>query len=522
MTKTMSTIFPIGFRRWLIPVSILVLSISAYFYIWIGDSANRQDQVISTMVLGLLALLALVIWFAFSSSFQKRFRMSILGGFIFFALLSSLAFRIRGFSGDVLPMIEWRWSNSIASSKYDLSNIFLPHADMAQARNNYAQFLGLNRNGTVQGIHLNRDWASMPPREIWRQPIGAGWSAFAILGSSAITQEQTGDEEMVVSYDVLSGKVKWRHSDKTRYDTALTGAGPHATPTIANNRVFTLGATGTLNCLDLTTGRKIWSKNILEDNGAKINTYGISNSPLVLDSLVIVSAGGANGNSLVAYHAKTGARVWNAGGVSHSAYSSPFLTTFSGHTQIILFNKSQITAHDPQFGHVLWKESWPKETQAISQPVPLPGDRLFVSSGYGIGGKLFQIRYNRDQKFEITQIWRSPRLKAKLSNVVYKDGFLYGLDDGVFVCLDSKTGRRKWKKGRYGHGQIILVEDLILVQSEQGDVILLEANTEKHIELGRIAALNSKTWNHPALAAPYLLVRNDKEAVCFELPIASK
>lgn len=514
-----------AFKRWIVPVVIISISIIAYFYIWSGDISNRQDQVLQTLVVIVLAVLTFVVWLAFFSPFPKGFRRTFLVAFFAIAIFSVLFLRIRSVSGDVLPVLEWRWAKR-APALIDNPSAAPPSApaffDQANTLNDYPQFLGPERNGKLSNIPLARDWNLNPPKELWRQPIGTGWSAFAIVGNSATTQEQRGEQEMVVCYDLLSGKIKWSHGDSTKYDTPLTGAGPHATPTIAGKRVFTLGATDLLNCLNFKTGEKIWSKNILHDNEARRNAYGISNSPLVLDSLVIVSAGGRNGKSLVAYHAETGRKIWVGDGKAHSAYSSPFLTTFAGQYQIIQFNLSQIMAYHPLTGSVIWQEPWPKETQSISQPVALPDNRLFVSSGYGIGCKLFQISQDQAGEFQVAEIWKSSRMKAKLSNVVYKDGFLYGLDDGVLACIDPETAERKWKGGRYGHGQLVLVDDLILVQSEQGDVVLLEATPEKHTELASVPALNSKTWNHPALAAPYLLVRNDKEAVCFELALESQ
>ena len=167
--------------------------------------------------------------------------------------------------------------------------------------------------GRFRGLKLARDWSERPPQLLWRQPIGAGWSAFAVVGSSAITQEQRGEYEMVVCYDLKSGREQWTHSDHDRYEATPAGVGPRATPTIVEDRVYTLGATGILNCLDLATGERVWSEDILYDNGAELASWGMSGSPLVLDDLVVVSAGGGEGKSLVAYHKDTGERVWSGG-----------------------------------------------------------------------------------------------------------------------------------------------------------------------------------------------------------------
>jgi outer membrane protein assembly factor BamB len=439
---------------------------------------------------------------------------------------SAALFRARGVSGDVIPVLEWRWAgrNIEALTESTLKTPELTSAtggdEFGNSPGNYPQFLGPKRNASINGFKLARDWSKHPPRLLWRQPIGVGWSAFAVVGNSAITQEQRGEQEMVVCYDLKSGQVKWRHSDSTEYKSAVTGDGPRATPTIVRNRVYTLGATGILNCLDLATGAGIWSKNIFTDNDAQMNQWGASCSPLVLDSLVVVSAGRSKGRSLVAYHKDTGEFVWS-GGSDPAGYSSPLITTLAGQPQILIFNRGNVVAHDPLTGQILWQHPWPEGTECVAQPVPLPGDRVLVTSGYGIGCKLFQIRRDEQNNWRADLVWETNRLKAKFTNVVYRDGYIYGLDDGILVCLDLANGERKWKRGRYGHGQVILVNDLLLVQSENGDVVLVEVNPNAHKELSRISAVGGKTWNNPALAGPFLLVRNDREAACYELPLIS-
>ena len=232
----------------------------------------------------------------------------------------------------------------------------------------------------------------------------------------------------------------------------------------------------------------------------------------------MVSPGGPDGRSLVAYHRDTGTRIWS-GGSSPAGYSSPLITTLAGAPHILIFNRGSVAAHDPLSGHLLWQRPWPGGVECVAQPVPLPGDRVFVSSGYGIGCKLLQIGRNGQNGLQASLVWETPRLKAKFTNVVHRDGYIYGLDDGVLVCLDLRNGQRKWKRGRYGHGQVILAGDLLLVQAESGDVALVEVDPEAFKEVARFPALEGKTWNNPVLAGRYLLVRNDREAACYELAL---
>ncbi|MCH8293976.1 PQQ-like beta-propeller repeat protein [Candidatus Poribacteria bacterium] len=501
--------------RWWPLAIIVVLTILAVVWIWTSAAPQRQARVFQTVSVLLTSFLLILLWLLFLSRLRWKVRLISLGVIALMLGLSPVLFRFRGFSGDLVPILEWRWAKKAGRSL--ITTLEKDESVSRLSPSDYPQFLGPNRNATVGGIQLARDWSNRPPRLVWRHAIGAGWSAFAIVGNSAITQEQRGEWEMVVCYDLKSGKEKWSHRNRARFDQMPAGVGPRATPTIMGNRVYTLGATGILNCLEFETGKGIWSVNIIHDNNAKMPPWGMSGSPLVLGDRVVVSAGGPEGKSLVAYHKDTGERVWS-GGNARSGYSSPQITTVAGVRQILIFNYGNVAAHEPLTGQILWQHPWAK-VECVAQPVPLPGDRVFVSSGYGIGGKLFQIQRDEKEALQVSLVWETPRLKAKFTNVVYRDGYIYGLDDGVLVCLDITNGQRKWKRGRYGHGQVILVDDLLLVQAESGDVILVEVNPHEHKELARFPALEGKTWNSPALAGPYLLVRNDREAACYELPL---
>jgi len=532
--------------RWWPASAILVLAGAAALFIGLADSADRQAQIQQTGGILILALLLLLVWLFAFSRLSRKFRLFALGALVLLLGAGLSLFRVRGVSGDILPILAWRFAQNkiealpqAAAAPVDtmptnatppsvqeesqpqtVAEISNPGREKAATsfRRDYPQFLGPDRDARVFGFKLNRDWKRNPPRQLWRQPIGAGWSSFSVAGNFAITQEQRGALEMVVAYDLKTGRVKWSHGDSTGFASPLTGDGPRATPTVAQNRVYTQGAAGWLNCLDLKTGQRIWSKNILQNNDAPMKEWGVAGSPLVLDSLLVVSAGGREGKSLVAYHKDTGARIWS-GGNDRAAYSSPLVATLQGMRQILIFNQNDVVAHDPVTGQILWRQPWPGGSECVAQPLPLPNDRVFVSSGYGVGCKLFQIQRTDSAGLQAALVWETNQLKAKFTNVVPRDGYIYGLDDGILVCLDLATGARKWKAGRYGHGQMIGVDDLLLIQAESGDVALVEANPAAHKELARFAALAGKTWNNPALAGEYLLVRNDREAACYQLAL---
>jgi outer membrane protein assembly factor BamB len=465
--------------------------------------------------------LLLLVWWLFLSRLRWKVRLGVFGGMLCTIGLAVGLLRFHGVTGDMLPVFRWRWETSSWASLREQPNRVSPPvpARVSESTNDWPQFLGPHRTGVLDQPHLARDWKAQPPERLWLQPVGLGWSGFAVASGRAITQEQRGTNETVVCYDLLTGAPIWSYAYPAHYQSPLAGEGPRATPTIAGNRVYALGSTGILNCLDLETGKLVWSKDIVQDNRANLNNWGASCSPLFADGLVIVSVGGHDNRSLVAYRATTGEFVWGSGS-DGAGYSSACLVTLGRVPQIVIFNSAGVSAHDPTTGTNLWKYPWPTGHPHVSMPIVLPGDRLLVSSGYGIGSELLNIRADAGGKLAATRVWKSTRLKAKFANLVYHDGYIYGLDDGVMTCLDAASGDQKWRGDRYGHGQEILAGDQLLVTAESGEVILLDPSPKAPRELTRFSALNGKTWNPPALAGQYLVVRNDKEAACYRLPLA--
>jgi outer membrane protein assembly factor BamB len=501
---------------------ILLGAVAGVIWVTVGTARQRQDQNLAVLGIGLITALLLLLWCLLLSRMRWKLRLGVLGCVVGLMLLGTALFRIQGVTGDLIPVLRWRWSRGAWISPGGQPSSVLREAAGAKGgnSNDYPQFLGPNRDGVIKSLRLARDWKAQPPQRLWLQPVGTGWSGFAVAGSRAITQEQRGTNETVDCYDLQTGSAIWSQGYPAHFQSTLAGEGPRATPTIAGSRVYALGSTGILNCLDLETGKLLWSKDVAEDNGAKVEEWGMSSSPLVVDELVIISAGGHHQRSLVAYRATSGEFVWG-GGTDSAGYSSPLLTTLAGVPQILIFNSFGVCAHDPASGTNLWKYHWPGGHPHVSTPVVVPGDRLLVSSGYGIGSELLKIEKDAEGRLSASRLWKSNRLKAKFTNLIYRDGFIYGLDDGVMVCLDAARGELKWKEGRYGHGQELLVGDLLLVTAESGEVVLLDPNPQASRELTRFTALRGKTWNPPALAGPYLLVRNDKEAACYQLPLAA-
>ena len=502
--------------RWWPAAAILVLFVMALAWIWLGEEPTRQYRIMKAYVAGFVTFLLLLLWFLALSRLRWKQRLLGFGVLILVGVLITQTVRIRGVTGDLLPILSWRWSGGLSSG---VGGGSASPEQLAPTAHDFPQFLGAHRDGRISGVALARDWQARKPRQVWRREVGAGWASFAVVGKVAITQEQRGDQELVIAYDLETGEPIWSHAEEAHFNTPIGGEGPRSTPTVDGDRVFTLGATGILNALDLATGERLWSHDVVKEHNARRPEWGKSCSPLVVDGLVVVSAGGREGNSLVAYDRESGDLVW-AGGSDRSGYSSAVEAELAGVRQLLILNGESLAAHDPADGSVLWEFPWPSDQPNVAQPLPLPGDRVLGSSGYGIGSKVLQVSRDEAGELSVELVWESPRLKLKFTHAVYHEGTIYGLDDGVLVALDPETGERRWKRGRYGHGQMLLVGDLLLIQAEQGDVVLVEANPEEHRELGRFTAFDRKTWNVPTLAGPYLLVRNDREAALYELPLA--
>ncbi|MCO6459371.1 MAG: PQQ-binding-like beta-propeller repeat protein [Pirellulaceae bacterium] len=441
--------------------------------------------------------------------------------------------KIEGTNGELVPEFRFRWSPPPDRTVGDaVADATTEAVDLTTTTpEDFPQFLGPERSVWLPGPRLASDWSAMPPREIWRRPIGAGWSAFAAVNGYAVTMEQRGDDELVTCYRIDTGELCWVHARPARHETVLGGVGPRSTPTIDQGNVYALGATGILRCLEGASGELRWSVDILERYGStpqresQVLSWGRSNSPLVVDQLVVVPAGGPPGGpfkSLLALDKQTGTVVWEAGD-SQISYSSPTLGMLAGRRQILSVNEDNITGHDPQDGRVLWRQHWPGNSTSnasSSQVHALAGDRLLISKGYGEGGALFELQAG-DAGLATRELWwEKSLLKTKFAQVCVIAGHAYGLSDGILECVNLDRGTRAWKSGRYGHGQILGVGDRLLVLSERGDLVLVQATPDAHRELGRVpGALNGQTWNNLCLYGDRLLIRNAQEAACYQLPI---
>jgi outer membrane protein assembly factor BamB len=380
-------------------------------------------------------------------------------------------------------------------------------------------FRGPRRDGVIRGVRIETDWTKSPPVAKWRRPIGPGWSSFAVRGDLLYTQEQRGDDEVVSCYKVSTGEPVWRHRDAVRFYESNGGAGPRGTPTVSHGRVYTMGATGMLNALDAASGAVVWSRNAASDTGRKIPDWGITSSPLVVDDIVVVAVSG----TLAAYDLATGKPRW-VGPQHGGSYSSPQLATIDGVAQILLLSAPGVVSVAPADGALLWEYSW--EGGAIVQPALTADGGVLINAMSmmgGLGTRRLAVAHG-EGGWTVEERWTSNGLKPYYNDFVVHKGHAFGFDGNILACIDLQDGTRKWKGGRYGNGQLVLLadQDLLLVLTEDGELALVRATPDQFTEVARVPALDAKTWNHPVLVGDVLLVRNGEEMAAFRLSLATR
>jgi outer membrane protein assembly factor BamB len=510
-------------------------------------------------VLGIPVLsVALVAWAVGTRRLSSGRRRAVLPVAILIGCGMFLLVRTGGITGDAMPDVHWRWTptpedrllaqtvnekepvaiaSAPATPPSDPGESSEPEArkESAPARSptghseetvatkidaDWPGFRGPQRDAIVRGVAIETDWSQSPPAVLWRRPIGPGWSSFAVHGNRLYTQEQRGDDEIVAAYDLATGEPVWRHRDGERFWESNAGAGPRGTPTFDNGRIYALGATGIVNALDARDGSVVWSRNAASDTGATIPGWGFTSSPVVVNGLVIVATSGR----LAAYEIGTGKPRWFAQ-TEGGSYSSPHLMTIGGIEQVLMQSSGGLIGIAPADGRRLWQHAW--QQLSIVQPALISDGDLLISGvdsiASGVGTQRIAVSQG-SSGWSVQERWTSIGLKPTFNDYVVHKGFAFGFDGGILASIDLEDGTRKWKGGRYGHGQLVLLpdQDLLLVVSEEGELVLVKATADQFTELARFKAIEGKTWNHPALVGDVLLVRNGEEMAAFRLTRAGR
>jgi outer membrane protein assembly factor BamB len=442
--------------------------------------------------------------------------------------------QVDGYYGNRTPRLIWRWKpkaeervRMFLASKSSPARIDRNVTLFEPTDSDCGEILGRHRDGHFDSVVLQANWdENTKPIELWRHPVGLGWSSFAIVGQVAVDLEQRDSNECIVCYDVKTGEELWCHSEPIRFGHEY-GDGPRSTPTIRGGRVYSMGAQGTLTCIELQTGHLLWKRDTLDRAHERNLIFGMCGSPVVMNEQVLVTPGVEPGTSAICFEASTGQELWRTG-EDPGSYASPMGLKLGEHIQWLSFNGEGLRAYSPS-GEPLWLQPWVTQGESrvnVAQPIFVSCEsndsgalvaKFVISSGYDKGTALVRVMCDKG-KWNSSLVWESNQLKSKLSNIVVVDEHIYGLDNGILACLRLEDGKRTWKSGRYGHGKLIVAKDTLLVQAESGEIVLVAADPKAHRELASHPALESKTWNYPALAGNLLVVRNDREAAAFMLP----
>jgi outer membrane protein assembly factor BamB len=392
----------------------------------------------------------------------------------------------------------------------------ISEAALAAARDGeWSQFRGAQREGISGETGLLAPWPAGGPKVRWRVPLGEGYSGISVAAGRVLTQYQKDSAQWLGAFAVADGKPLW----KLRLDGAYSnsfGDGPRSTPTVDGSVVYALSALGKLYAVEAASGKVLWTKDLVQEVGARVPEWGVSTSPLVEGDLLLVDAGGTQGRSVIALNKATGEKVWAAGD-DGAGYSAPIAFTAGGQRQAVFFTAKQLISVDPASGQVLWTYPWKTSYDVnAATPIFIPPSRLFVSSGYDTGAALLELRPGgRGLKAE--QVWKSRGLKNQFSSSVRVGPAIYGFDNKTLKAVDLATGEDLWRERGFDHGSLIYADGHLVILSERGRLALVEASATAFQEKGAVQIFEGKCWTAPSLAGGSLYLRDEKELVSLDL-----
>ena len=382
-----------------------------------------------------------------------------------------------------------------------------------QTGGDWPQWRGANRDGISKETGLLKQWPAGGPPLVWKATgAGGGYSSFSITDGRLYTMGLRGDREYIIAFNVATGKEVWAtaHGSAFRNDR---GDGPRGTPTIDGERLYALGGSGDLSCLDTKTGRTIWTMNILSKFGGSNIKWGISESPLVIGDKVLVNAGGP-GASIVALKKTDGSLIWKSQS-DEAGYSSAIPVEVGGVTQVVFFTGSRAVGLDLRDGRLLWEYSRPSNDVAnVATPVAR-SNRVFISSDYGTGGGLVEIK--ADGKAQ--EVYFTKDMRNHHSSTVLVGDYLYGFSSSILTAMRFDTGEIAWRDRSVGKGSLVYADGNLYCFSENGVVGLVEATPTAYREKGRFQIKQGSlpTWTHPVVAGGRLYLRDQDTIYAFDV-----
>lgn len=394
--------------------------------------------------------------------------------------------------------------------------LFLTLTAIAQTAGEWPQWRGPNRDGISKETGLLKQWPEGGPRLVWKAVgAGRGYSSMAVSKGRIFTMGVRGDKEHLIAFDVATGKEAWSTPHGSVYKDSR-GDGPRGTPTIEGNKGYALGANGDLSCFDTTTGRVLWSQNVLEKFGGKNINWGISESPLIVGDKLLVNAGGP-GASIVALNKRDGSLIWKSQSDS-PGYSSAILVNAGGVDQVVFFTSKRAIGLDPRDGRMLWEYDRPANDVAnVATPVAR-ANRVFISSDYGVGGGLVEIKA-AGNGVNAQEVYFTKDMKNHHSTSILVGDYLYGFSSSILTAMKFDTGEIAWKDRSVGKGSMVYADGHLYCYSENGVIGLVEATPEGYREKGRFTIKQDSlpTWTHPVVVGGRLYIRDQDTIYAYDV-----
>ena len=382
---------------------------------------------------------------------------------------------------------------------------------------NWPQWRGPNRDGMSKETGLLKQWPAEGPPLVWKASgAGRGYSSLAVADNRIYTMGLRGEREFIVAFDVATGKELWAvpHGKAFRNDR---GDGPRGTPTVEGERLYALGGEGDLSCLETRTGRIVWTMNVLQKFGGSNITWGISESPLIVGEKLLVNAGGQNA-SVVALNKKDGSLIWKSQS-DEAGYSSAITLDAGGTPQVVFFTSRRAVGLDLRDGKLLWEYSRASNNTANAATPVARGNRVFISSDYGTGAGLVEIKAGEKGGLTAQEVYFTKEMRNHHSSSILIGDHLYGYSSGILTAMRFDNGQVAWKDRSVGKGSIVYADGMLYALSENGVVGLVEATPEAYREKGRfrIAQDSLPTWTHPIIAGGRLYLRDQDTIYAYDV-----